>query len=205
MGPHGWIVDVAGEITLAASAPSMIGGAIIRAGRHSADLSRQDLARMLVVDPGTVRDWENGIRPMFGVSYKQLCRLADALHQAGARVGLDKDELLLASQCDLLVAGILRGFEDYAEVPPIDEDVAGQAARSLLRWALTGQVPERYRPYVPAGRLLTRTDASLLADVVRDLQGGLYGDDLASYGAALAALTTQRIPGAAQGDTGTDG
>jgi transcriptional regulator with XRE-family HTH domain len=171
-------VDQAGELTLAASAPSVIGGAIIRAARRSADLSRQDLARMLTVDPGTVHDWETGVRPLFSVSYHQLCQLSEALHQAGASVGHDKDELLLASQCDLLIAGILRGFEDYAEVPPIDEHVAGEAARSLLRWALTGEVPDRYRSYVPAGRLLTGTDASFLAGAVRDLQAGSHGDDL---------------------------
>jgi transcriptional regulator with XRE-family HTH domain len=204
IGPRGWIVDEAGELTLAASAPGVIGGAIIRAARRSADLSRQDLARMLTADPSTIRDCENGIRPLFCVSYHQLCQLSEALYQAGARVGHDKDELLLASQCDLLIAGILRGFEDYAELPPIDEDVAGEAARSLLRWALTGQVPGRYRPYAPAGLLLTGPDASLFADVARDLQAGSHGDDLASYGTALAALTTLRIPGAAQGDTGTD-
>jgi transcriptional regulator with XRE-family HTH domain len=201
---HGWIVDEAGELTLAASAPGVIGGAIIRAARRSADLSRQDLARMLTADPIAVRDCENGVLPLFSVSYHQLCQLADVLHQAGARVGHDKDEFLLASQCDLLIAGILRGFEDYAEVPPIDEEVAGEAARSLLRWALTGQVPDRYRPYVPAGRLLTGTDASLFADVVRDLKTGSHGDDLASYGTALAALATPRIPGATQSGTGTD-
>jgi hypothetical protein len=53
------------------------------------------------------------------------------------------------SRCDLLIAGILRGSEDYAEMPPTDEDAAGEAARSLLRWALTGQVPDKYNPYVP--------------------------------------------------------
>ena len=206
IGPHGWIVDEAGELTLAASAPGVIGGAIIRAARRSADLSRQDLAGMLTVDPGTVRDWENGSRPLFCVSYRQLCQLSDALHQAGASVGHDKDELFLASQCDLLIAGILRGFEDYAEVPPIDEDDrTGEAARSLLRWALTGQVPDRYRPYVLADRLLTAPDVALFADVARDLQAGSYGDDLASYGTALVAVTTLQVPGTAQGDTCADG
>jgi transcriptional regulator with XRE-family HTH domain len=184
-------VDKAGELTLAASAPGVIGSAIIRAARRSADLSKQDLARMLTADPSTVRAWENGVLPLFSVSYHQLCQLADALHRAGARVGHDKDELLLASQCDLLITGILRGFEDYTEVPPIDEEAAGEAARSLLRWALTGEVPDRYRPYVPAGRLLTGTDTSLFADIALELQAGSHGSRLTSYGTALVALTTQ--------------
>jgi len=189
IGPHGWIVDEAGEITLAASAPGVIGGAIIRAARRSAGLSRQDLARMLTVDPVTVRDWENGTCPLFCVSYPQLCQLTDALHQAGASVGHETDELVLASQCDLLIAGILRGFEDYADVPLIEDDVAGEAARGLLRWALTGDVPDRYRQHAPTGRLLTGPSVSLFADFAWDLQAGSHGDHLASYGTALIALT----------------
>jgi len=189
IGPHGWIVDEAGEITLVASAPGVIGGAIIRAARHSASLSRGDLADMLTVDPGTVRDLENGSRPLFCMPYQQLCQLADTLHEARARVGDDKNELILASQCDLLITGVLRGFEEYAEVPPFDVYIAGEVARGLLRWALAGLAPARYRLYVPIGRLLTGPDASLFADVARDLQAGSHGDHLTSYGTALVALT----------------
>jgi len=40
-----------------------------------------------------------------------------------------------AADCDLLVTAMLCEFEDYAEVPPIDEDTPdGAAARELLRW-----------------------------------------------------------------------
>ena len=43
-------------------------------------------------------------------------------------------ELLLASRCDLLLTGMLHGFEDYAEVPPIEEDgTEAETARELLR------------------------------------------------------------------------
>ena len=189
-GAHGWIVDEAGEITLSASAPGTIGGAIIRAARRSAGLSRRNLADMLTVDPSTVRDWEDGIRPLFCMPYHQVCELADALRQADARVGGDKDELILASQCDLLITGIARGSEDYAEVPPIEEDTTGEPARSLLRWALTGWVPERYRPYVSAGPLIAGPDVKLLAAIACSLQAGSDGDQLISYGAALVALTS---------------
>jgi len=186
--PRGWIVAEAGEITVAASAPGVIGGAVIKAARRSAGLSRRDLASSMAVVPAVVREWESGIRPLFCVSYHELCQLADALDRDGARLGHEVDELVLASQCDLLITGILRGFEDYAEVPPVDEDVAGEDARSLLSWALTGQVPDRYRPYVPVGRLLSWNDAYLFAYVARDLQAGSHGDDLTRYGTALTAL-----------------
>jgi len=203
IGPRGWIVAEAGEIAIAASAPGVIGGAVIKAARRSAGLSRRNLASAMAVDLATVRDWESGVRPLFCVSYHELCQLAQVLERAGARVGHKVDELVLASQCDLLITGMLRGFEDYAEVPNVNEDVAGDAARSLLRWALIGQVPERYRPYAQMGRLVTERDASLFDNVARDLQEGSHGDDIARYGTALIALITPRVPDSARGDTYT--
>jgi transcriptional regulator with XRE-family HTH domain len=183
-----WIEDEAGAIAFPLSPPGVIGGAVIRAGRRSAGLRRQDLARMLAVSLRTVHIWENGTRPLFSVRYDRLCQIADALRKAGARVGQEVSELVLASQCDLLITGILHGFEDYAEVPPI-EDPQGEASRSLLRWALTGTAPDRYRAYRPTGPLLARPDVILFAVAARNLQAGLHGSDLASYGTALVALT----------------
>ena len=187
----GWIEDEAGVIAFPVAAPGVIGGAVIRTARRSADLSRRDLARMLAVSPLTVRTWEDGTRPLFSVRYDQLCQVAGALRKAGARVGHEAGELVLASQCDLLIAGILRGFEDYAEVPPVDDDAEGVAARSLLRWALTGLVPDRCRAYAPTGPLLARPDVIMFAAAARDLQAGSCGSELASYGTSLVTLTTR--------------
>lgn len=181
----------AGEAFLPVSPPGVIGGAVTTAARHSAGLTRRRLARIVTVSADTVRSWENGTCPLFCVSYGQLCRLAGALDEAGASVGREASELVLVSQCDLLVTGMLRGFEDYAEVPPVDEDGAeGDTARGLLRWALTGVPPERYRPWAPAGALLARQDLIAFTALARDMNAGSHGDQLASYGAALAALTT---------------
>jgi hypothetical protein len=189
ISPPGWTVDDSAEISFPASAPGVIGGAVVSAARRSASLSRSDLASAMAVSPTIVSGWEDGTRPLFCVRYDRLHQLADALHHAGACVGQHVNELVLASQCDLLFTGILRGFEDYADVPPIDEDAAGEDARSLLRWALTGTVPDRYRAHAPAGRLLAWPEVILLATVARDLQTGSHGGDLARFGRALAALT----------------
>jgi transcriptional regulator with XRE-family HTH domain len=186
----GWIEDEAGAIAFPVSAPGVIGGAVIRTARRSADLSKRDLARMLAVSPVTVRTWEDGTRPLFSVRYDQLCQIAGALRPAGAGAGQEVGELVLASQCDLFIAGILHGFEDYAEVPLVDDDTEGEPARSLLRWALSGTVPDRHHAYAPTGPLLAKSDVILFAAVARDLQAGSYGSDLASYGAALVALMT---------------
>jgi transcriptional regulator with XRE-family HTH domain len=179
-----------GETFLPVSAPGVIGGAIVRAARKSARMRRRKLARMLIVSPDTVRSWEDGTCPLFCVPYADLRRLAAALDQAGAKVQCDVAELALASQCDLLITGILQRFEDYAEVPPIDEDsTEGEAARLLLRWALAGVVPERYRPFAPARPLLAAQNLTAFTALARELSAGSHGDQLASYGRALATLT----------------
>jgi transcriptional regulator with XRE-family HTH domain len=179
----------AGETFLPISAPGVIGGAIVRAARKSARMSLRKLARMLCISPDAVRGWEDGTCPLFCVPYADLCRLAAAFDQAGTKVRCDVAELVLASQCDLLVTGILQGFEDYAEVPPVDEDNAeGEAARDLLRWALAGVLPERYRPFAPARPLLAAEDLTAFTALARRLSAGSHSDQLANYGRALTAL-----------------
>ena len=178
-----------GEDFLPATPPGVIGGAVIHAARKSARISRRKLARLLAVSPDAVRSWEDGTCPLFCVPYDGLFRLSAALDQAGAKTRCDVAELALASQCDLLVTGMLHGTEDYAEVPPVDEDsTEGEAARDLLRWALAGVLPERHRPFAPARPLLRTQDLAAFTAVTRQLNAGSLGDQLASYGQALAAI-----------------
>jgi transcriptional regulator with XRE-family HTH domain len=165
-----------------------IGGAVVAAARRSAGLTRRNLARRLGVTPATVRAWETGALPLYRVSYRQLGQLAAALSPP-ARLGIA--DLVMASQCDLLVAGMLGGFEDYAEVPPLDDQPGGQAARALLRWALTGDVPEPYRQHARPGPLLGSQDTAALTTLARDLAAGESGPELASYGAALLGLAAR--------------
>jgi transcriptional regulator with XRE-family HTH domain len=173
-----------------ASPPGVIGGAIIRAARRSARLSTRRLARTLGVDLATVRSFQNGTSPLFCLPHDQLRQLAAAFRDAGAQVGQDLRELLLASQRDLLITGMLRGFENYAEVPPIDDDgPEADAARALLRWALTGTVPECFRPYVRAAPLISRPDAAQFAAMARGLKAGDGGPYLIPFGIALARPT----------------
>jgi hypothetical protein len=182
-------VQAAGSF-LPVLAPGVIGGAIVRAARKSARMSRRKLAWMLSGSLDTVRSWEDGTCPLFCLPYADLCHLVAAFDQAGAEVHCDVAELALASQCDLLVIGMLEGFEDYAEVPPIDEDSAeGEAARNLLRWALAGVLPERYRPFAPVRPLLAAQNRTAFTALARELSRGSHGDQLVSYGRALAALS----------------
>jgi transcriptional regulator with XRE-family HTH domain len=170
----------------------VIGAAVVRAARRSAHLTRPRLARQLKVSLATVRSWENGTIPLFSVPYGQLQQLAQVLDRAGAQVGNELGDLLLASRCDLLLTGMLSGFEDYAEVPPIDESgVEAESARSLLRWALAGQVPDQYRQCASPRRLLEKQYVDLLVAIARDLQTGSHGANLADFGGVLAALQAE--------------
>jgi transcriptional regulator with XRE-family HTH domain len=176
------------------SPPGVIGGAVIRAARKSARISRQKLARVLAINPRTLRGWESGTCPLFLVAYDDLRCLAAALDQVGAKVPCELAELVLASQCDLLIAGMLRGLEDYAEVPPVDEESAeGQTARDLLRWALVGVPPARHETFTPARPLLATHDLNAFDMVTLRLSTGSQGDQLVSYGRALTAIRRGRL------------
>src|ERR1022692_848652 len=79
-GTHGPVTARSAEPCPQASAPGVIGGAIIKAARRSARLSRRRLAGLLTISPATIRLWENGSCPLFTVTYGQLCQLASAFH-----------------------------------------------------------------------------------------------------------------------------
>jgi transcriptional regulator with XRE-family HTH domain len=172
-----------------ASPPGVIGGAVIQVARRSAHLTRPRLARRLNLSTATVRAWENGTIPLYCVPYGQLQHLVDTLNHAGAQVGRELGDLLLASQCDMLLAGMICGFEDYAEVPPTEEhSTDAEATRELLRWALAGTVPDRYHRYASPHPLLDEDDIDLVTATARDLLAGSNGHDLVGYGKALLAL-----------------
>lgn len=177
---------------LPVSPPGVIGAAVVTAARHSAGMTRRRLARAMGVSPITVRAWENGTCPLYCAGYQQLCQLADALADGGAQVGADVGELVLVSQCDLLLRGMLCGFEDYAEVPPIEEPgPRGDAARGFLRWALAGVMPSRFLAYAVPGSLLARPDVATVISLAQDLCAGGSGDELAAFGAALTSLAEE--------------
>jgi hypothetical protein len=150
----------------------------------------------------TVRGWEYGTIPLFGVPYGQLHQLAETLNSLGATVGNDVNELLLASQCDVLIIGMLSGEENYAEVPPIGERTPeGAAADALLGWAAQGAIPAEYLKLAPATPLLANLDVKRLAEAAHELASGAFGRDIASYGTAvLSRIGVVSSFGAAESD-----
>ena len=163
---------------------------MIKTGRRSAGLTRHQLARLLGTTTAQLRAWETGTAPLYCEPYPQLRRIASTLSQTGAVAGADLAELLLASQCDLLITRMLTGTEDYAEIPPIDENTSeGKATRALLRWALTSQPPAHYGALALRGPLLSRADAERLHALGLALQLGARGSVLVPVGAVIASLS----------------
>jgi len=151
------------------------------------------------MDHATTRDLELGEIPLFCVPYNLLRHIAGALARPGSALTGGVGELVTAADCDLLVTAILCEFEDYAEVPPIDQDTAdGAVARELLRWALAGVVPDRYRPAALPGCLLATGERLQIAAIASDLSAGGHGPELAEFGLALALLATGEQPSAAK-------
>ena len=174
---------------LPVSRSGVIGPAVLKAARRSARMTRRRVARIAGVSLATMSAWENGTCPLYCVDYQQLRQLAVALGAGSARAGADVGELALVSQCDLLIAGILGGFEDYAEVPPIEEPgQRGDLAREFVRWALAGIIPDRLLSVADRGPLLAPADAAAITFVARDLRAGVAGPELAAFGAGLLTL-----------------
>lgn len=137
-----------------------------------------------------VRSWENGNVPLSTVPYGQLIHMANALDRHGANFQGSLDQLLAAIQCDVLISGMLGGDEDYADVPPIDDESAwGTIAGALLRWAICGLVPADYSRFAAARPLLAESDISGLASVAKLLSAlPGQGPELANYGMTLQAI-----------------
>jgi transcriptional regulator with XRE-family HTH domain len=170
--------------------PGPIGAAVIKAARRGVRLSQRRLAQRLAIPISTVARWEAGSSPLYCADFGQLCQLAAPLTPADGDEGRFLHRLLLASQCDLLLTGMLRGFEDYAEIPPIDENTAdGETTRGLLRWALTGVAPAPYTKHAPAGRLLAEEDVTKIRELALLVEVGAHGPDLKVFGSTLATLT----------------
>ena len=169
--------------------PGVIGAAALKAARRSARMTRRRLARVA----GSA--WPPCVR---GRTAPARCTAWTTSSSAswptysrprGTCVGADVAELALVSQCDLLIAGMLDGFEDYAEVPPIEEPgQRGDLAREFVRWALAGIIPDRLLGVADRGPLLAPADAAAITCVARDLQAGAAGPELAAFGAALLTL-----------------
>lgn len=158
-----------------------IGAAIIRSARSSARMPLRTLAAAVHVSLREARAWETGTVPLYCVPYTQLRAVAVALESGGASLG----DLLLASRCDLFLAGMLADTEDFADVPPLESGEEAERALQLLRWALAGEPPEPYSRHARPHPLLSQPDRRQVLTVAADLAAGKRSTGLTSYGFAL--------------------
>ncbi len=162
----------------------VIGAAVMRSARHSARVPLRTLAEDVRVSTREARAWETGAAPLYCVQYRQLREIAVVLERARAR-GASLEELARASQCDLFLAGVLTGTEDYADLPALDTGENADRVRQLLRWALAGGPPELYARWARPRPLLPEPDIRQVFAVAANLAHGDHGTDLKSYGTAL--------------------
>jgi transcriptional regulator with XRE-family HTH domain len=166
----------------------VIGGAVVTGLRRSTGLSRRALGRRLGLSRTEIRRWESGTTPLYCVPYICLARLAETVAQPGTGPGV-LDDLLLAAQCDHLIASLLHGEEDFADIPPIDQDTAeGDAARALLQWAIRGHAPARFQHLAASSPLLAAPAARRLASTAGELADRSVDPDITAYGRALLLL-----------------
>jgi hypothetical protein len=166
----------------------VIAGAVFASACRSAGLAASEAARRAGAYPGAASAWAQGTVPLCVVEPAILRRLSTGLLEAGATPKLVAD-LPVASDCDMLVFGVVHGFDDFlAEVPPVDDPGTGQAARELLTWALHGKVPGRYAPYAAVGRPLVDAQTHYRFALGAHALAWHMNDEARSVGRALVAV-----------------
>src|SRR5512135_2763237 len=84
----------------------VISGQVLKVTRQSLDLSQQDLAQLLGVDPNTVQSWESGRRGLAGTQVATLGALRRQLHLLGADQAA-VDSLQPAIEADFLLRFVI--------------------------------------------------------------------------------------------------
>jgi transcriptional regulator with XRE-family HTH domain len=129
-----------------------ISGTVLRAARLSANVTKNALATAVGVSRTTIRSWESGSAPLASVPASDLRRLEDALASNGAEQQIVAD-LSHAMWCDLIFAAVNENEDVNCLLA--DPITAEDAFRQLLAWAMTGQVPARYRRYFTSAPIVT--------------------------------------------------
>ena len=133
------------------SRPGIVAGAVLRAARLSANVSKKTLAAAAGVTRNTIRCWESGSFPLASAPALDVHRLEAALDAYGASQRLVTD-LDAAVWCDLIVCAIADD-EDVSCL--LADPITGERAfRELLSWSLTGKIPARYRRYFAPSPLI---------------------------------------------------
>jgi hypothetical protein len=119
-----------------------VAGAVLRAARNSAGISRATLAAMIGITGDAISVWERRPGQLASAPPSDVRRLQAALSGAGASRQMIAD-IEIAACCDLVVQAISRGESNTSSTG--DTVPLATAFAELLIWAVIGRTPTRYR------------------------------------------------------------
>ena len=163
MAPHPPTTDTAGT----PEPDGLVSGAILRAIRTQLGYTQDQFAELLGVDPGTIKSWETGRRPLARMSVQRLRNLTRALARLGANPAL-LAQLDTAIDVDLGIGAMLTHQGGPAD-HPLATWVHTKQWHDLLAWTVAGTTPAALRgmPAIPRPRLAV-PDRQRLLNQLRD-------------------------------------
>jgi transcriptional regulator with XRE-family HTH domain len=153
-------------------ATGVIAGHLLRQVRDQINLTQDELAEHLGVDPNTLKSWETGRRPLCQVKVATLQGVRRKLRRLGAPAQL-LDRFDTAVDVDLFIQQVLDG-----RTPPGDHPLATWVStkgwNDMLGWALTGAPVGD--GHIPQPRL-PKVDRTRFYDAIRTTAEQVRGDD----------------------------
>lgn len=123
----------------------LVVGFVLKVVRESVNLTQEELADQLSVDPQTVQAWESGRRPLTATQVGGLVQVRQRLRSLGASPRL-LDSLNAALEADYIKTHALKnsGSADPRE-HPLARWVFTREVSELLGWPFTGETPAGLR------------------------------------------------------------
>lgn len=149
----------------------VIAGHLLRQVRDRINLTQEELAEHLGVDPNTLKSWETGRRPLCHVKVVTLQAVRRKLRRLGAPPQL-LDRFDTAVDVDLFIQQVLEGVAPGEH--PLATWVSTRDWNDMVGWALIGS-PVGVG-HVPQPRL-AKTDRTRFYNAIRTTAEQVHGDD----------------------------
>ncbi len=140
---------------------AVLSAAVLTAARRAYQESRANFARRAGLAPDVVGGAEDGTRPAWALPYFEFTALADAVSVLNPWM---RSMFETAAACDLLLSCVLNGDQVLA-TDALAEVGSQDLARTLLRWAVTGELRAPGREIMPGTeQLLSDVQVTLLRE-----------------------------------------
>ncbi|MFB8003645.1 helix-turn-helix domain-containing protein [Nocardia sp. NPDC056000] len=117
-----------------------VSGFLLKLLRESAQLTQNDFAELLRVDPSTVYGWESGRRPLAALRAGDLTRIRMLLIRHGAPPAASA--LLIDSlEADIIIGDTLETALIRTDTHPLAINVHQRTLANLITWPMTGRPP----------------------------------------------------------------